>query len=185
MTFVIVERNIGRAGTRKQSLEKQKIWNQKYGEGNWKTGYEFEGKFITREEAIEKIYYPSYFKFLDEHPEVVQEILEYEKVFNPHAYFTNSVDIQAVAIEEYLKQRNLSCKGNKKFLAIGVWQPRNNKESIFKEAKEMGIRNNSEKLLYPKASYALSPFKIMCWHNSNLSVEAYWQSEFKVLAVRK
>lgn len=182
--YTIVERNIGRAGTKEQAKQKQILWNQKYGEGAWLTGYEVNGKFMTREDAIVEVYNKAYFAFLDQNPKYVTQLVNSAGVFNPHALFTNSVDIQASTIQEYMNSKGLTFQGQG-YIPIGTWQPKHNKDIIFKRATEMGLKIVGDKISYPPISYALSPFNITCLHNPKLSVEGFWQSGSKCLAVKQ
>lgn len=181
--YKIVERNIGRAGNRKQMAEKQAVWNCKYGEGNWLTGYEVNGQFKTREAVIEEIYDQSYFVFLDEHPEVVELLKNASGVYNPHALLSNSVDIQAATVERYMEARNLSFAGEGR-LPIGSYQPKYKKEPLLKRAQEeLGLEVRDGKIIYPKIAYTLNPFSIPCLVKPEMSIEDYWQSDIKCLAV--
>jgi hypothetical protein len=185
MTYTIVERNIGRAGTIAKSNEKKKAWDAKYGEGNWETGYELNGRFLTREEAIATVYFPAYAHALKTNKHILAIVLSYEGVMNPHAHFTNSVDLQAAAVLAYIEAENLAFKGTTKgLLPIGAWQPKKNKEHFFEKAQVLGINNNGEKLLFPRASYLLSPYSIMTLHDTSISVEEFWQSKAKCLAIK-
>lgn len=182
--YEIVERDIGRAGRKDAMLRKQEEWNKKYGEGKWITGYEVEGSFMTREVAINQVYAKAYFDFLDNNPRYVQELQNAAGVFNPHARFSNSVDIQAQIVEAYMKHKGLSFNGTK-MIAVGSWQPKNNKEVVFSEMSNLGFQIQNDKIKYPPISYALSPFNIKCLHDSHLSIEGFWQSSSKCLAVIK
>lgn len=184
MTYEIVEQNIGRAGNFQQAQQKQQKWNNKYGEGNWITGYSINGKFFTREDAIKEIYDPSYFSFLDENPIIVKQLQNASGVFNPHALFSKSVDIQAETIERYMKSRGLSFQGISP-LPIGSYQPKKNLETIFLLAEEKGLKVVNNKIQYPQIAYTLSPFKVPCCINPSISIEQFWQSEAKCLAVKK
>ncbi len=59
MSWLIVERKIGKAGNLKQRQKRQSEWNRKYGE-NWMIGYVIDGEFVSQEDALESIYYESY-----------------------------------------------------------------------------------------------------------------------------
>lgn len=180
--YKIVERNIGRAGNRKQMAEKQAVWNRKYGEGNWLTGYEVNGQFKTREAVIEEIYDPSYFVFLDNHPEIVELLKNAAGVYNPHALLSNSVDIQAATVERYMAARNLSFAGEGR-LPIGSYQPKYKKEPLLKRAQEeFGLEVRDGKIIYPKIAYTLNPFSIPCIVKPDMSIEDFWQSDIKCLA---
>jgi len=182
MEYTIIERNIGRAGTKAALQKKAEILNNKYGEGNWQTGYEINGEFHTRESAIEQIFEPSYFKFLDENTKWVDELIASGGVFNPHALFSKSIDLQAVAVDRYMESRNLSYTGVK-LLPIGSYQPKHNKDKIFQMAREKGL-TVTDKIIYPPISYALSPFKVPCIIRPEMSIEDFWQSDAKVLAIK-
>lgn len=180
--YKIVERNIGRAGRKDQMLRQQEEWNQKYGTNQWLTGYEVNGQFMTREVAIREVYAPAYFYFLDNNPQYVKQLQNSGGVFNPHAYFSNSVDIQSQIVNEYMQYRGLTYNGTN-IIAVGTWQPKRDKEPVFQKMQELGYSIQNDKIQYPSISYDLSPYKIMCLHNSELSVEDFWQSEAKCLAV--
>ena len=55
MPWKIVERKIGKAGGHKQRAQRQLEWDQKYGEGNWETGYLIDGEFVSQENAFESV----------------------------------------------------------------------------------------------------------------------------------
>lgn len=181
--YKIVERKIGRAGNRQQIAKKQEVWNKKYGEGNWLTGYEIDGQFRTREFVIREIYDESYFIFLDANPEVVKELVNSGGVYNPHAILSNSFDIQAATVERYMQSRGLSFEGEG-LLPIGSYQPKYNKEPVLKKALELGLVVQDDKIVYPKIAYTLNPFNVPCLLNSEESIEVFWQSDIKCLAVR-
>ena len=56
MSWKIVERKIGKAGSLKQRQKRQSQWDKKYGD-NWMIGYMIDGAFISQEDALESIYY--------------------------------------------------------------------------------------------------------------------------------
>lgn len=183
MAYKIVERNIGRAGNKFQIEQKQKEWDHRFGKGKWLTGYEVNGQFMTREEAIEKVYDAAYFDYLDRNRSIVEVLKEYSGVFNPHALFTNSTDIQAQTIERYFNSRRISFTGKIKEKApIGTWQP---KDMLRYESKIRiaGLRIENGRIVYPSIAKYLSPFSIKTLHDNNMSVEGFWQSSAKCLAV--
>jgi hypothetical protein len=183
MDYKIVERNIGRAGNKRQMLQKQEEWDRRYGENNWRTGYEINGQFRTRQEVIRDVYDQSYYVFLDKHPELVKELEESGGVFNPHAILSNSVDIQAATVIRYMVERDITFKGERA-VPIGSYQPKYNKEKVFEKAVRLGLEIRDEKIVYPKIAYTLNPFNVPCILDAEVSVEAFWQSDIKCLAVK-
>lgn len=181
----IVQRNIGRAGNFKQMQEKKKGLDRIYGEGNWMTGYEVNGRFLTREQAIEEVYNPSYFKILDENRQLVEQLVNAKGVFNPHALLSKSTDIQAQTVECYMKLRGLEFKGNRYEIPIGTYQPKvitdEHKRILY--SKGLNVFRNG-KIVYPQISYDLSPYKVPCIINPNISVEEFWQSDAKCIAIK-
>lgn len=160
MTWEIVERKIGRAGSIKQRNARQRQWDQKYGEDRWATGYRLNGKFVTQEEAFEPIYYQSYVEHFQKHPRDLEELIQTaKKLRNPHAEATTGVDLQVPAITKYLLEHDLELKG-KELVDIGSWQGQ-----------------HSHKL-----SVRLSPLHIKVTGNPKMTLEKFWQ-EKKCLAI--
>jgi len=186
MSYKIVERNIGRAGNKRQMLAKQEEWDNRYGKGNWKTGYEIDGRFFTRDEAIRDIYDNSYILFLEGRPDLVKQLEESGGVFNPHAILSNSVDIQAASVERYMAMIGLTFQGTRK-LPIGSYQPQSKytKRDRLQQARELGLEIYDDRIQYPEIAYTLSPFKVPCSLNPSISIEAFWQSDIKCLAVKQ
>lgn len=183
MGYRIVEKAIGRAGNKAQMERKQIDWDRKYGKGKWITGYEVNGQFMTRDEAVEKVYDAAYFAYLDNRKAVVNMLVDYDGCFNPHARFTNSTDIQAQTIDRYLKARGLKFNCGRGFeVAIGTWQPRDIARYESK-IKALGYTIYNGKIQYEALSQMLSPFNIKTLHDPSLSVEDFWQSSAKCLAV--
>jgi hypothetical protein len=159
MTWIIVERKIGRAGSLKQRLARQKEWDKKYGEGNWETGYMIDGAFVSQEEAFEQIYYASYVAHFENHPQDLTELIHTaKKLRNPHAEATQSVDLQIPAIMQYLDENGLELQGNE-VLDIGSWQGQ--------ASHPLSVR--------------LSPLQIKLVGNPAMTLEKFWQ-EKKCLA---
>ena len=55
MTWRVVERKIGPAGSAKRREARQREWDRKY--GDWEVGYVVDGDFLPRDVALESIYY--------------------------------------------------------------------------------------------------------------------------------
>ncbi len=160
MPWKIAERKIGRAGSLKQRLAKQRIWDRKYGTDNWLIGYVIDGEFITQEDAFDSIYYQSYVEHFERYPKDLEELRLLAKALrNPHAEATNSVDLQVPAILKYLKERELTLQGTE-LVDIGTWK---------------NLRSH-------KISVRLSPLQIKVTGNDKMTLEKFWQ-EKKVLAV--
>ncbi len=79
MAWKIIERKLGRAGSVKQRLARQRDWDRTYGEGNWEIGYVLDGVFVDQETAFEKIYYQSYVEHFRNHPEDLTELIQTAK----------------------------------------------------------------------------------------------------------
>ncbi len=159
MSWKIVERKIGRAGSFKQQQKRQKMWNEKYGD-NWLIGYEIDGEFISQEDALESIYYRSYEEHFTQNPKDLEELISLAKSLrNPHALATNSVDLQVPAILKYLDRHNLKLKGND-IVDVGTFN---------------GIKSH-------KISVRLSPLTIKVIGNPKMTLEKFWQ-EKKCLAI--
>ena len=184
MSWKVVERKIGRAGTEKQRFRNQQEWNRKYGEDsrfpsylhhifrnqqewnrkygedNWETGYVINDRFISQEEAFASVYCESYRKHFDNHPDDLDELISLaKKIRNPHAEATGCVDLQIPAILKILEERDLHLSGNE-LVDIGCWQ---------------GQRSHP-------VSERLSPLQIKYHANPKLTLEKFWQSK-KCLAV--
>jgi hypothetical protein len=160
MGWKIVDRRIGRAGSLKQRLARQRDWDRLYGEGMWIVGYIMDGEFVTQEEALESVYYRSYEVHFSQHPEDLDELIHTAKSLrNPHAEATTGVDLQVPAILDYLARHNLELLGSE-VVDIGSWQ---------------GIASHS-------LSIRLSPLHIKYFSNPKLTLENFWQSK-KCLAV--
>lgn len=161
--YKIVQK-IGRAGGPRNRMQKQKEWNEKYGEGNWEVVYVYNNKIYTRKEALEKFYNKSYYEFLKNNPEIAEELCSMAKeIYNPHAEATGGVDLQCPAVHYALKKLGYSLKGKQR-VAIGTW----------------GTKYGME---YPSISYKLSPFRVPLWCDSSTSVEEFWQQN-KYLGVK-
>ena len=160
MPWKIVERKIGRAGSLKQRLHRQRQWDKKYGQDNWIIGYKIDGEFIDQEEAFHSIYYQSYVQHFEKYPKDLTELIQLAKTLrNPHAEATNSVDLQVPAILQYLKNYGLELQGAA-LVDIGSWK-----------------NQHSHKI-----SVRLSPLQIKVVGNDKMTLEKFWQ-EKKVLAI--
>lgn len=164
-------------------LKQQAIWDAKYGADTWVTGYEINGVFLPREEALKEIYFRSYYAFLDAHPEMVRSLSSYSGVYNPHALLSDSTDIQAFCVESYMSDRGWSF-GGQSLLPIGAYQPKKMTNRLKSKIESLGLSFNAKgKVVYPSLSYELSPFKVPCVLNSEMSIETFWQSDHKCLAL--
>jgi len=159
MSWKIIEHKIGKAGGIKQRTQRQREWNQKYGEGNWETGYIVDGEFVSQEKAFDTVYYKSYQEHFINNPEDLEELINLAcKLRNPHSKATTGVDLQVPAIMKYLADNNLQLKGNE-VVDIGSYGSRSHAISI-----------------------RLSPLTIKCCLNPKASLEKCWQ-EKKCLAI--
>jgi len=159
MAWKIIERKIGKAGGFKQRTKRQMEWNQKYGEGNWETGYLIEGEFISQEVALDTIYYKSYQEHFANNPDDLDKLINLAcKLRNPHSEATTGVDLQVPTIMKYLSDNNLKLKGNE-VVDIGSYGSRSHPISIH-----------------------LSPLTIKCCLNPKISLEKFWQDK-KCLAI--
>lgn len=160
MSWKIVERKIGRAGSVKQRLARQKEWDHKYGRENWMVGYIIDREFVMQEDAIDSIYYQSYVAHFKTHPDDLNELIQTAKILrNPHSEATTGVDLQVPAILRYLDEYQLKLEG-KEVLDIGSWQ---------------GMASH-------KLSIRLSSLQIKVVGNPKMTLEKYWQ-EKKCLAI--
>lgn len=160
MVWQIVERKIGRAGSEKQRVGRQREWDRKYGADAWVIGYVIDGDFVLQEDALTTVYYRSYESHFREHPEDVAELIALAKVLrNPHAEATTGVDLQIPAITRYLNENGFALKG-KEVVDIGTWD---------------GHRSHP-------ISIRLSPLHIVCVLDPKLTLEQWWQAK-KCLAV--
>lgn len=160
MAWKVVERRIGRAGGIRQRNERQRIWDQKYGEDNWQIGYVIDGRFVSQEEALESIYYQSYADHFANHSGDLQELIGIAKTLrNPHAQATTSVDLQVPAITSYLARHGLKLAG-KEVVDIGSWEGQ--------ASHPISIR--------------LSPLHIHVTGDAKMTLENFWQSR-KCLAI--
>lgn len=160
MAWKVIERCIGKAGSLKQRTKRQREWDSKYGEGNWEVGYVLDGRFISREEALESIYYRSYEQHFQQHPSDLEELIRTAKVLrNPHAQATTGVDLQVPAIMDYLQRNGLSLQGHE-VVDIGSWEGQ--------ASHAISIR--------------LSPLSIRVVGDPKMTLEQFWQYK-KCLAV--
>lgn len=160
MGWKIVERKLGRAGNPKQQRSRQSEWDKKYGYDNWMIGYIVDGKFVSSENAFDKIYYPSYVMHFEKHPTDLEELIKTAKSLrNPHAEATGGVDLQVPAIMKYLQKYQLVLQGN--------------------ELVDIGTYGNQPS---HKLSVRLSPLQIKVIYNEKITLEQYWQDK-KVLVV--
>lgn len=158
MSWLIVERKIGKAGNLKQRQKRQSEWNKKYGD-NWMIGYVVDGEFISQEDALESIYYESYKSHFENHPKDLQDLITLaKKLENPHSKFTGGVDLQVPAIMKYLERNNLKLLGNE-VVDIGTYGDRSHKISV-----------------------RLSPLTIKVIGNDRMTLEKFWQDK-KCLAI--
>ncbi len=160
MGWKIIDRKLGRAGSIKQRTARQREWDRKYGPENWVIGYSIDGEFIDQDTALDRVYYQSYVKHFENHPDDLNELLSLAKVLrNPHAEATTGVDLQVPAIERYLSENGLTL-GGEEVVDIGTWQ---------------GERSHP-------ISVRLSPLHIKCCLDDRLTLESWWQKK-KCLAV--
>lgn len=160
MAWKIIKRKLGRAGSFKQRIARQREWDRKYGEGNWAIGYVIDKEFVLQEEALETIYYRSYEEHFRSHPEDLKELTCLAKrLRNPHAEATTGVDLQVPAIMRYLERNHLQLQG-KEAVDIGSWQG--------KASHSISIR--------------LSPLHIKVVGNPKMTLEKFWQNK-KCLAI--
>jgi hypothetical protein len=156
----VVARKIGRAGGLRQRTARQKEWDATYGEDQWCVGYLVDGAFVPQEDAISSVYYRSYEKHFEDHPEDLQELMRLaKKLRNPHAEATTGVDLQVPAIMHYLASNNLNLQGEE-VVDIGTWD---------------GQRSHP-------ISVRLSPLQVRCVADPRKTLEQWWQ-EKKCLAV--
>lgn len=160
MTWKVIDRKIGRAGSKKRREAQQREWDIRYGEGNWAIGYIIDSEFIDQEQALELVYYRSYEHHFDEHPSDLDELINTAKCLrNPHAEATTSVDLQVPAINTYLLRKGLKLMGNE-VVDIGTWQAQ--------YSHPISVR--------------LSPLTIKCCIKQKMTLENFWQSK-KCLAI--
>lgn len=160
MPWQVVERKIGRAGGEKRRAARQREWDDRYGADNWAVGYVLDGEFVSREEALETVYYASYEAHFREHPGDLQELIGLARSLrNPHAEATTGVDLQVPAILTYLERNGLRLEG-REVVDIGTWQGR--------RSHPISVR--------------LSPLQIRCAVEPKLTLEEFWQSR-KCIAV--
>lgn len=160
MSWHIVRKRIGRAGSFKQRTRRQHEWDRIYGEDIWAVGYLIDDRFVQQEEAWEIIYYRSYEEHFTRHPLDLEELIALAKrLRNPHAEATTSVDLQVPAIMEYLRRHHLTLQG-KELVDIGSWQGR--------ASHPISVR--------------LSPLQIKVVGSPRMTLEQFWQEE-KCLAI--
>lgn len=155
MQYKVLEK-IGRAGNFRTRQLTQERWTKQYG-NSWFVGYLYNDKAYTYEEALKEFYNKSYYEFMKNNSEVVEELCnEAKELYNPHAEKTGGVDLQVPAVLEALKKLGKEIHGNKR-IAIGTY------------GAKYGI-------IYHPLSTTLSPYKVPLWCNKDLSVENFWQS---------
>lgn len=155
MEYQILEK-IGRAGNEQQRELTQKKWTNQYGEG-WFVGYVYKNKSYTYEEALQEFYHKSYYEFMKNHPEIIEELCSSANaIYNPHAERTGGFDLQCPAVSEVLTKLGKELHGTRR-IAIGTY------------GAKYGI-------IYPPISTKLSPFRVPLWCDNNISVETFWQN---------
>lgn len=160
MSWKIVKRRLGRAGSLKMRTERQQEWDKKYGEGKWEIGYSIDNRFVSQQDAFELIYFKSYEEHFKSHPEDLHELINLaKKIRNPHADATTSIDLQVYAIELFLIRNKLKLSGQS-VVDIGSWQG--------KYSHPISVR--------------LSPLHIKLVGNPKMTLEKFWQSK-KCLAI--
>lgn len=160
MSWRVIKRKLGPAGSLSMRLARQRDWNEKYGEGHWAVGYIYEEEFISSDEAIDLIYNKSYEQHFLDHPNDLDELITTAKALtNPHADAGRGVDLQVPAIRHCLKKWDLRLKG-RELVDIGTWQ---NKAS------------------HP-ISVRLSPLQVKALGHPKWTLEKFWQRR-KVLAL--
>ena len=160
MPWKAIERKIGRAGSEKQRSARQRVWDDKHGEGQWAVGYVIDGAFLLQEAALESIYNRSYEEHFAAHPEDLEELIRLAKrLRNPHAEATTGVDLQVPAIMSYLERHGRQLQGTE-VVDIGSWKGQ--------ASHAISIR--------------LSPLHIKVTGDPKTTLERFWQ-ERKCLAV--
>jgi hypothetical protein len=160
MPWKVVERKIGRAGGEKQRSARQRVWDDKHGEGQWAVGYVIDGAFLLQEAALESIYNRSYEEHFAAHPEDLEELIRLAKrLRNPHAEATTGVDLQVPAIMSYLERHGRQLQGTE-VVDIGSWKGQ--------ASHAISIR--------------LSPLHIKVAGDPKTTLEQFWQGR-KCLAV--
>jgi hypothetical protein len=160
MSWRIVKRRLGRAGSLQERSKRQREWDQTYGEGNWEIGYVIAGDFVPQDQALDLVYYKSYEEHFEKHPADLQELVRLAKrLRNPHAEATTSVDLQVPAITAYLERHSLSLSGTE-LVDIGAWNGQ--------ASHAISIR--------------LSPLHIHVAGDAKTTLEGWWQQN-KCLAV--
>lgn len=160
MSWVVVERRLGRAGSLKARTARQRQWDRQYGDGEWAVGYVIDGQFVHQEDALTRVYARSYEDYFARHPEDLDELIHTAKALrNPHAEATTGVDLQVPAIMDYLRARGLTLLGDE-LVDIGSFD---------------GVASHA-------ISIRLSPLHIPCALEPKLTLEAFWQRR-KCLAI--
>lgn len=160
MGWKVVERRIGRAGAVKRRAARQREWDENYGQGNWEIGYLLERRFTSQDDALESVYYSSYARHFEAHPDDLCELISLAKALgNPHAEATTGVDLQVPAILDYLWRNGHQLEGSE-VVDIGSWD---------------GAASHP-------ISTRLSPLQNRCAVNPRMTLEQFWQ-EKKCLAV--
>jgi hypothetical protein len=155
MAWLVVERNIGRAGSAKQREGRQREWDRKYGADNWAVGYMIDNEFVLQDDALETVYYRSYEQHFERHPSDLEELIAVAKVLrNPHAEATTGVDLQVPALMTYLERHGLTLKGSE-VVDIGSWQ---------------GTASHA-------LSVRLSPLQIHVVGSDRMTLEKFWQTK--------
>lgn len=158
MSWRIVQRKIGSAGSIRQRTARQREWDREY--GDWGVGYVIEGVFVPQEEALETVYHRSYAEHFEKHPADLDELIRLARnLRNPHSEATTCVDLQVPAILSYLERNGLKLCGSE-MVDIGTFDGR----------------------CTHAISVRLSPLTIKCCLDPKMTLEKFWQ-EKKRLAV--
>ena len=170
---------LGRPGfTGKKKKQNRKELLDKYGEGNWKIAHLYDGKLLSREEAL--IHFEnSYQKFFEDNPEILEWLLQIAKdVYDNQESNVNSgldYSIQET-VDAHLHDiaiRRVLQKIEKEFQGDTLLEIRG-------ENSEGFILSTGQVPFYePKL---IQRKQLKGWWGKN-SIESYWQSN-KVLAVK-
>ncbi|MHA1126096.1 MAG: aminoacyl-tRNA hydrolase [Candidatus Heimdallarchaeota archaeon] len=170
---------LGRPGfAGKQKRQKRKELLDKYGEGNWKIAHLYDGKLLSREDAL--IHFEnSYQKFFESNPELLEWLLQTAKDIydNQETNVNSGLDYSIQETEDAhlhdIAIRRVLQKMDKEFQGDSLLQIRGENSDGF-------ILSTGQVPFYePKL---IQKKQLKGWWGKN-SIESYWQSN-KVLAVK-
>lgn len=171
MTYRLIKRP-GYFGRKRDAIIAK--WNEEYGKDNWQIVWVAGDKICEFKEACYYFYESSYFRFLTDRPELVNEICSYGECIDNNItniqsgcdyskQETFSTHIQDIAVRNVLISYNRKFEGPKdKILTI-------------RSSDSNGFKFGPGNIPFYNPSLITQPSKVPSWANKG-SVEDFWQS---------